>query len=295
MTLVDDLKKLLECPCCLELPFPEDLSIGLCNNGHYVCLTCSSRILLRTDRCPLCRQPGFQIIRGFSFVVKTIQLLTNQLVYVCRHGNCNEQRSGNELLQHEKICRLKPVECPRLDCFYKGPIDQFLDDHHFPCVQVVKRQLPSPGWSFVIDLDMAYCFDTNTARVHEHFNPIILQGRCCRGEIESHAYVNMFYAQGTVIIFAGWLNKFEETSEAIQNIKIEMSVYVNSVSGKIGQFVAKRPKYQGDAVTHSTDGVSFARHTLYNWSEWSNATDCPECPNSVRKPHVHVKVGIKQI
>lgn len=294
MDAIEELKRILECPCCFELPFPEDISIGLCSNGHYVCLTCTNRILLRADRCPVCRESGFQILRGFTVVVKVIQLLTNNLTYKCRHNNCLEEMTGNVLVLHERMCHLKPVKCPRHDCFYRGPVSQFLDDQHFPCVQVAKRQLPNSGWSFTIDLDMMYCLDTNQAGVHEHFNPIILAGKCCNDLTDSHAYVNMTMIHSLVVIFAGWLDKRDDVPEFIRNSTVELFVYVNSRSGKIGHFVAKRPKYEGEEIGHTTDGVSLARHTLYNWAEWSNAIVCPECPNNLRKPHVHVRVAIKQ-
>lgn len=292
--IVDELKKILECPCCFELPYPEDVSIGLCLNGHYVCLTCTHTILQRADRCPICRVTGLDVLRGFNVVVRVIQLLTNNLTYKCRHNDCLEEMSGSVLLLHEKLCSYKPVKCPRFDCFYRGPICQFLDNKHFPCVQVVQRQMPNPSWSFTLDLDMAYCFDNNQCRVHQNFSPFVLTGKCCNELIDSHAYVNMIKHNGLIVFYAGWLNKKSDVSDLIRNINVELFVYVNAGSGKIGQFVAKRPKFEGEEFFHSTEGVSLARHTLFNWAEWSNAFECPECPN-VQKPHIHVSVAIKQI
>lgn len=294
MSVLEELKKILECPVCMDVPRPGTIEIGLCHNGHIACLECTRTILSQDKRCIICRQPGFQIVRGFSIAIKTIQLVANHLYYVCTYSHCRESMLGNVLLQHEKMCRYKPIGCPKMECNVNAPIDFFLEDRHNACVKTIKRQLPLPGWHFVLDMDMVYCFDTNIARVSDLFCPIILTGKCCRGEIESHAFVNMISRQGSIVVYAGWLNNYNDVDDTIQNIRIDLSVFIHSASGKIGQFASKKPLFQGETIKNNSEGVSIARNTLYNWAEWSNRTICPECPDNNYKPHIHVQIVIKR-
>lgn len=294
MSVLEELKKLLECPICLELPLPGTVELGLCQNGHYVCLDCTNQILELSKRCPVCRQPSLEVLRGFNIATNAIELLTNNLVYQCSHVNCSEVMPGGVLEQHQKYCRQKPVTCPRLECFFYAPIDYFLDDKHKPCVETIKRRLPNSGWQYAFDLDLVYCFDTNIARVNERFNPVILVGKCCSGEIESQAYIGMVSRQGAILIYVGWLNKYDEVDAHIQDLKIEMSVYIHAESGKIGQFNCKRPIFQEEHINSNSDGISIARNTLYNWADWSHNVVCPECPGYVVRPHAHIQVNIKR-
>jgi hypothetical protein len=292
MTILEDLKKLLECPCCYDIPFPGTNSTGLCENGHIVCTRCAQQVLRQSASCPMCRDLKFYIVRGHCLTIKVINILTNHMIYTCKHANCLQAMTGNLLLQHQRLCQFKPLICPAANCGFISPISDFLSGEHPECLDIVQRDHVLEGWHLTINIDQAYCFDTNIARVNESYKPSLLVGRWNDGQFDSHAYINMANKHGNVIVFPGWLNKYHHMDDSLKNLKINMSVFIYSISGVIGQFVAKRPLYQGNQVTQINDGVCLHRQTLFNWSEWSSSVICPECPGNVQTPHFHVKVAI---
>lgn len=287
---MSDLKKILECPCCYDIPLPGTISTGLCANGHVVCTDCTIQILRHSDCCPLCRHLQFYVVRGHSLTVKIIQTLTNHLTYSCPYHNCMRTMTGNLYLQHLKDCEYKPIDCPAANCIYNAPIADYLNDRHPECLDIVYRNEDIGCWDFAVDMRMVYCFDTNIARVNETFKPSLLVGKWNHGEHDSHAYINMIQRQGSIVIYAGWMNKLIDMESSMKDLRVDLSVYIHSASGIIGHFVSKSPVYEGDSITQNSVGVSILRQTLFNWAEWSNVTICPAC--NIRTPHFHIKARI---
>ena len=59
MAMAQELQKKLECPVCLELVTPENVSISKC--GHTFHKTCFDECRTRSDKCPICRtEVGFK-------------------------------------------------------------------------------------------------------------------------------------------------------------------------------------------------------------------------------------------
>lgn len=287
-TVVEQLKKCLECPCCLEPPKPDTVIVGLCSNGHITCETCGSNVLRTTTACPVCRQPSFKLVRGHRLALNVIQIMTSMMIYVCKHENCVEQKNGKEIGQHEATCVFKPVLCPKIGCLFKAPINTYLDGVHDSCVTLC--DIENDMWDFSVDASMFFSFDNNTISINSQLKPVVLKGMTSAG-IESHAYINFKEQNNYFIVSSGWLNTNTHLSQEVKDLKIEIFVYINTASGEVGQYSSKAPRFQGQDFYHDEDSVCIPRHMVYNWSKWSVQFECPECPSSQRTiPHFHFHI-----
>ncbi|CAG7827124.1 unnamed protein product [Allacma fusca] len=99
----DDMRKLIECPVCLEIPLPP---IYLCERGHIVCTECQDR----TPNCPLCR--GYYC-KTRSFVAEGI---VEKCTFKCKNAEqgCSVVLKGSEMVRHLKVCDFRPIYC--IDC-----------------------------------------------------------------------------------------------------------------------------------------------------------------------------------
>jgi Zinc finger, C3HC4 type (RING finger) len=291
-SLVQQLKKALECPCCMEVPLPDTVVVGMCSNGHLTCGMCAVQVLQRGNQCPVCRQPTLKIVRGHHLAVSVIHIMTSFMMYNCKHNSCTEIKSGAEITVHELRCIHKPIECPRNGCQYKAPIYKVMDNDHHACLAIAERRDPDDeSWYFSLAANHIYSFDTNEIRISHRFKPVLLKGTF--GDMESHAYINIVARNGGVVIYSGWLNKREHVDENISNnLKIEIFAYVTTASGEVGQYASRNPKFEGESVQHDDEGVFIPRHILYNWSEWSCQYRCHECASSgvTRRPHIHFQI-----
>ena len=290
-SVVQDLKKALECPCCYDEPRPNTTTVGMCNNGHMTCESCGRRILQTGPSCPVCRHTSFRIVAGHMLTVTVIQILTNLLVYNCRHNNCGAEVLGKDLVKHETSCPHKPVHCPKITCLYKGPIYRFMENMHTSCISICDMTENNDLWDFTINIQNVFSFDHNLARISSRFKTVILKGTTSDG-FESNAYINIKARPDAIMIYAGWLNMRGHVEEKYQNAKIDIYAYANTLTGRVGQFVTRFPKFDGELVEQDDDGVFLARHTLYKWAEWSCQFECHECPRRKRKAHMHIQVAI---
>lgn len=291
MDVVQQLKKSLECPCCLEEPRPNTTAVGLCSNGHMTCEPCAARLLQQANaRCPVCRQPTFKIVRGHRLAMSVIQIMTAFLTYKCKHTDCPEQKTGDIIAQHEITCVHKPIQCPKKSCEYQGPVYTFMTGMHSGCVSVIDMN-DDDSWYFTINANHIYSFDTNEARLSDRFKPLVLKGTTSTG-LDSHAVINIVARNGGIVLYAGWLNKRNHVEDKYgQKLRVEIFAYINTESGEIGQYAAKSPRFEGESVVHDEDGVYIPRRMIYNWSQWSSQYQCHECTAARhKKPHIHVQV-----
>lgn len=287
---LQELAKALECPCCYETPRPDTSVVGICKNGHTTCQPCGSTIVDRSGPCPVCRHNSFNVIKGHKLATSIIQILATFIVFKCKHDHCTTRLIGNMIVQHEKECSHKPIQCPRANCQFQGGLYRFLSGMH-NCVIVCPVIEATYSWMFALNISYVYSLDCNMAQVSQKFKPIVLKGVTPEG-FESCAYINIASRNDAILIYSGWLNKKNHMSEEHQNIKIEINAYVNSKAGRVGQFVSQYPKYEGEKIKDDTDGILLTRETLYNWSEWSCLHICEECNKRRRKPHMHLEVKI---
>jgi hypothetical protein len=112
----DILKNLLECPVCLRVP--RKAPIFQCTRGHIVCGECKPNV--RT--CPQCRIPMDNIRSLVS--EKVLEQLPTSCKYA-DHG-CQVERMREVLVEHEKHCQNRLVNCVDLECQQKVPLSSLL-------------------------------------------------------------------------------------------------------------------------------------------------------------------------
>ena len=117
--LTRDLIAELECPVCLQYL---TLPITLCKNGHSICQTCRSNVLL----CPSCREEFTSVrCRAFENLVKGLQ-------FTCKNQGqgCKEILTLEHIADHESICPFVVHECPlnrfERGCAWRGYFREFV-------------------------------------------------------------------------------------------------------------------------------------------------------------------------
>jgi len=99
---VNNLKKLVECPICLEVP--RKGPIFTCSNGHFQCDKC------RRGVCPTCRQ-----VMGDNKSLLAIAVI-EMVLHDCKFAECEQKYPLLKIEEHEKKCKHRIVSCP----FYSG-------------------------------------------------------------------------------------------------------------------------------------------------------------------------------
>lgn len=129
-----DLKSMLECPVCFELPRLKSPIYG-CRNGHVLCQHCSAKV----QHCPICRNVD---MKCRSLIVE--QLLTTHFkgeVFKCRHADCIKYLDLSTLNDHEPFCHHREVCCPsgrRGTCQWNGPLSKLMSHIKAQkCVQIL--------------------------------------------------------------------------------------------------------------------------------------------------------------
>ena len=112
---VDDMKKQVKCPVCLEVP--RKGPVFICPNGHLVCQEC------KRESCPICRA---QMRDNRSLLA--IAVIEN-ILHDCKNIECGEKYPLDNIEKHEKDCKHRVVACPFYDCNVRVPLSKRLN--HF--------------------------------------------------------------------------------------------------------------------------------------------------------------------
>jgi len=111
---VNDLKKLIECPVCLDVP--RKGPVFSCPNGHLVCSKC------KRESCPTCRE----VMGENKSLVATAVI--EKVLHECKFVECEAEFPLQRIEQHEKYCYHRLVPC--LDyghCNQKVALSKLLD------------------------------------------------------------------------------------------------------------------------------------------------------------------------
>jgi len=106
------LDKLLECPICMEVP--KTHPIFQCENGHLICKSCHSKVLV----CPLCRK---LLGNNRSLVAERLLEVSSVSCSFTKHG-CEAKLILGNLDNHVKECQFREAACPFSECLAKLPI-----------------------------------------------------------------------------------------------------------------------------------------------------------------------------
>merc|ERR1719431_22981 len=99
---VDNLKKMVECPICLDVP--RKGPIFMCSNGHFLCEKC------RQEDCPTCRE-----VMGDHKSILAVAVIEN-ILHDCKFVECEQNYPFHEIEEHEKNCKHRIVCCPYYSC-----------------------------------------------------------------------------------------------------------------------------------------------------------------------------------
>ena len=106
---MDDLKGLVECPVCLNLP-RQGSPMPVCSNGHFVCLACRDQIRqaagLEEAKCPSC-----MVVLGNATSVLASRVI-QRATHECEHDGCEEKIPFAHLEKHRLACLFRKVLCP---------------------------------------------------------------------------------------------------------------------------------------------------------------------------------------
>lgn len=294
MIAARDIQDLLKCPVCFDMPKSNTHSVGVCIKGHQTCERCATEILRRRDPfCPECRNPSFKLIRGHKLSMSLLSLIAQHETIICRFANCNQSMSVDEVSRHEKSCLLKPLDCPKIQCNFKGPLDAFTITGQHNCVNIFPMNESSKDWCFSIEIKDIYSVDAHQIKVSPHFKPKVLSGLGNKGsDFLNRTYIYVAQLSDIIAIYPGWLDKNEDVDEATKNQKIGIYGYIYTDAGIIGQFTTCKLKFMCEQVSIQDEVFLMEKRTLMSWTEWSSQHPCRECLNRARKrAHMHIKVS----
>jgi len=130
---VNDLKKHVECPVCLDVP--RKAPVFSCPNGHLVCQKCKSK------SCPTCR-----VAMGDNKSLVAIAVI-EKILHDCQFVDCNDEHSLAYIEQHEKYCFHRLVACPYYgECDARVPLAKIMDHlEKKPCSAGLLSEIESAG------------------------------------------------------------------------------------------------------------------------------------------------------
>ena len=109
---IDDMKKEIECPVCLDVP--RKGPVFSCPNGHLVCQKC------KRNYCPICRK-----VMGDNKSLVAVKFL-ERILHNCKFVECEEEFPLDEIDKHEKMCKYRVVSCPHSQCVLKVSLSKLL-------------------------------------------------------------------------------------------------------------------------------------------------------------------------
>lgn len=112
-TISQELKEDLECPVCKTIP--RTIPIYQCVQGHSHCKACHPKL----QHCPVCRS-----------AIGNIRALMTEKVIAKLPRTCKNYKIGcrqselipRKMLEHEKVCQYRPIECVKPNCTSKFPM-----------------------------------------------------------------------------------------------------------------------------------------------------------------------------
>ena len=99
----------IQCPVCLTIP--RDVPIPQCEGGHIVCKPCS----VNMTKCPTCSKDLNKKITS-SLAASLVELVPHQCKF-SKFG-CEVKDLLSPLANHEKVCNVRSIKCPRNICSF---------------------------------------------------------------------------------------------------------------------------------------------------------------------------------
>jgi len=149
---VQDLKKQIECPVCLEVP--RKGPVFACSNGHLVCQKC------KRETCPTCR--GAVGDNKSLIAVAVIE----KILHDCKFVECEEEFALNQIEEHEKNCEHRIVACPYYEqCDQRVSLSRLLE--HLEKKPCGRRRAPKVVEKYVSE---SVLYQANTRQLFDSSN-----------------------------------------------------------------------------------------------------------------------------
>ena len=138
-----DIKDIIECPVCLEVPRGPELYI--CKNSHNICKNCYDQLESEHKKCPTCRVNIEAPIRNLS-----VEKLIETWKYECvnKKDGCSIEANLSQIVEHENDCKFGIVNCKHLGCITSLNKQDMIDHEDncvyrlIPCVRIGQLDVP---------------------------------------------------------------------------------------------------------------------------------------------------------
>lgn len=294
---IQKMRKLIECPVCLEFLRPGTKKVGLCINGHLLCYVCIKKLWNEKRKgCPVCRTETLNVECHNYLANSVIEIVSDSTAYTCQHDKCFVRLVGKAITEHEKMCELKPLKCPKKDCEYAGPYKTYIDRQH-TCLSMLEATLENgykKVWQFTINFEDIFSFDYNKERISGAFKPILLlpppaEGAAAENNHEK-IYVNVRLINQCmgILLHISPLETMDDLSSVMKQKKYIMSAQVHSYVGKVGS-VSRVSLASEKTLTNSHSHGTYMSHgNIITHIKLFLVNGCQTCPNRV--PHFHVNI-----
>lgn len=289
-TFIDRVRNLIKCPICWDVPKPgPNNEVGLCNNGHFVCYTCTIKSLQIKNECPFCRNDKFGITTTNYLANGLMSLVAQETVYACKHAMCHENTNGFFIVEHEKNCAWKPIKCPRSVCPLSLPIATLTNVEQHTCFRLQKPTLANT-WDIKVNLNQFFDLDNYVCSISPAYQPRLLLP-LEPFDLSPRMYLGIKeFITGSVIFYVGYLNPKGDTPVPIRTQNMLMSVHVFVGAGKIDMVGECQMVFENQTTASMTDGVVVYQDLITRWFEWLTEKPCFMCSDVT--PHCHVQIVI---
>jgi hypothetical protein len=291
---MEEILKLIVCPCCYEIPRPGlNNEIGLCNNGHLVCIACFVKLQCSKKECPVCRSVDINVSTSHYLVNGLLSIISAITVYTCKYEHCSQAIEGSQAIkEHEQHCEMKLLKCPQMHCKAAKSFQSFINGEHSclisePCQDILADQ---KQWHFTINLEDFFSVDSFKARIQSTFQPRLLINSDCSHHRRLFINATNFSMQ-SIIIYTGWLNTSDDSPKELKELKSHLHVYIATKAGSVGYAVMGRIFCQDETTIRCSEGIYLNYVTLSKWLQWTNDFKCTFC-NHHSHAHLHVKVTL---
>lgn len=301
---VDRVRRALECPVCFELPLPGDDSWVDCENGHATCGNCFKRI--HGNACPVCREDPVMLMPRSQPRNDIVDALHDYLPAVCPHADCGTVLPGSVMERHRKLCKHKPVACPRPGC---NVVRSWFDMSHLAapnCYRIEMARTRQEGWDLVFPFSEFLDPESGlTRRAVEARRRLLattmennLEEGAGNGETycRAVAYFEIDPASGDVCFHVIWADRRDNCTETEKNRRVLMAASLYVSHGYWTEAGVTRLNFVDEFFDtgDSARQLVVPHHKVLSWHRQAvRQYGCLRCPNmatAAYEPHIHVNV-----
>lgn len=310
------LVNLLECPICYETPRQTDKTVGTCYFGHIVCKTCFNAMQgTRNLSCPQCRKHMYMSQNNY-LVNGILSIIEQGQIFKCSYDNCDYTGHARQMVQHEKICILRPIQCINKNCPIQTPFIDLANNSH-PCLTIIRKcDKASTGndfsWEFTLNIKDVFDMEQNGLCLSKRLLPMWL-ALPCNGNWRVYFYP--IIRRNTLELAVGWMSRKEAAPTMSSKVVYRLALTLDSKWGLVTEdklyYTDSIDPYKNmpefDIVEQEEESlrnkygpfnpVTMSCQTLLEWIGQCRLDTCTTCNSDVSQtgPHFHISIDIKTI